>query len=107
MGLEENIDKLLAGETKPRKLSMQRARMVEDALRREDEYALRQLGLQGVVIFNVGSQRWVVASEYQTAYYEALAKLARAARVKASSQRQRAAVYGSLGMKRTRFGGWE
>ena len=107
MSLESNIDKLLTGEKKPRKVGMQKARQIQDALRREDEYALRQLGLQGVVIFNVGSQRWVVASEYQTAYYEALAKVARAQREKALSQRRRAGVYSSLGMKRTLSGSWE
>lgn len=106
MSLEDNIDKLLSG-TKPRKLSMQKARAIEDALRREDEYALRRLGMDGYVFFHVGQQRWSVAAEYEMAYYEALRKVARAAKSKAASQRQRAGVYSSLGMKRTRSGSWE
>jgi len=107
MALEENIDKLLAGEKKPRKLSMQKARIIYDALNRYDEDALRRLGMDGYVFFHVGQQQWRIAGEYEVAVIEALSKYHRAQREKAETQRRRAHVYGSLGMKRTRSGSWE
>ena len=93
--------------TKPRKLAMWKARQIEDALRREDEGALRELGLRGYVHYIVGQQRWKVAGEWEQAYHEALQKVGRSKRKKAVPQRTRAGIYSSLGMKRTRFGGWE
>ena len=106
MSLEESIDKVLAT-AKPKKLAMWKARQIEDALRREDEYALREMGLKGYVIYIVGQQRWRVASEYEQAYHDALQKVARAKRKKSISEKARADIYHSLNMRRTRYGGWE
>jgi hypothetical protein len=86
---------------------MQKARAIYDALNRYDEDALRRLGMDGYVFYHVGMQQWRIAGEYESAVIEALSKYHRSLRAKAESQRQRAAVYGSLGMKRTRSGSWE
>jgi len=106
MSLEKNIDRALTGQFKPR-LSVQKAISIQRAIINDDEDALRRLMLDGYVFFNAIKQEWEVSYEHIHAYDSALARAQHARERKAASQRARAGVYSSLGMKRTRSGSWE
>lgn len=105
MSLEQNIDKLLKGQAK--RLSVHKALVIQRAIINEDDDALRRLALDGYVFFNTIRHEWEVSYDYAATYQSALGRAQAVRERRAASQRARASVYGSLGMKRGRYGGWE
>jgi hypothetical protein len=107
MDLEGNIDKLLAG-TKPRKMTMRQARIIDAAFNWHDEDDMLRLSYDGYVVRDSTVRSgWTIAPEYRQAYDEALAKNRRSQQRRARSQSVRSSVMRSLGMVRTRSGSWE
>jgi hypothetical protein len=105
MALENSIDRLLGG----KKMSMDRAHRIYEALARQDDEYLRPLMYAGYVYFDNSEdeQMYHISPEWALAYTHALSGYWASQERRAKKQRSRASTMRSLGMRRTRSGSWE
>lgn len=88
------------------KIAQWKAKQIQDALRREDEEALRSLAGQGFVAYDPETFEWSVAPSVVDALEDAKEAIERTKRRARASARLRTEALRSCGLKRTPYG-WE